>query len=157
MTASRIAGREYTVVGWCRNRSILSNQEELKKLLRHVCERIGMRPLEEMGVDVELKLDKLGHERFHDEGGSTASLILSTSHASIHGWPERDRSRPDGAFFWFTVGSCRDFESICVDEILHEYLGITNADRTERVIPLPDPSSLFTDRIDEAIRCNPRS
>jgi len=153
MATSRTAGREYTVVGWCTNRSLLADQEALKKVLRNICEHIDMRPLEEMGVDVERQIEKLGLEKFHDEGGSTASLILSTSHASIHGWPWRDESRSDGAMFWCTVGSCRDFEPIRVDEILHEHLGVTYASRYENVPLLPEREGpKFTDALDRAMQ-----
>jgi len=142
-------GRDYTVIGWCYNSKLLADEKALACLLREVCSVVGMRPLAEMGVDVEAHLDKLNLQKFEDEGGSSASLILSTSHASIHGWPWRDQSRSDGALFWFTIGSCRDFDPSAIDHVLHERLSVTRSRRTDLVLNLPtDDDRLFTYEID---------
>jgi S-adenosylmethionine/arginine decarboxylase-like enzyme len=131
-----LIGQEYTVIGWCNNRSILGDKILLKGLLHDICHHISMQPLDSISVNVPVELKKLDKEQFEDEGGATASLILSTSHASIHGWPERDNERKDGGFFWFTVGSCRSFDSDIVDRILGTMLQVTKADRLSRWISI---------------------
>lgn len=133
-----LIGQEYTIIGWCKNRLILQDKDLLQSLLEDICQRITMRSLGSMGVNVPVELDKLGKEKFEDEGGSTASLILSTSHANIHGWPERDSEREDGAFFWFTVGSCRSFDPDVVDMVLDKTLHVTEADRSKRWVNIID-------------------
>jgi S-adenosylmethionine/arginine decarboxylase-like enzyme len=138
MNMNTLVGQEYTIIGWCKNKVILQDQGLLQSLLEDICSRISMRSLGSMGVDVPVELEKLGQEAFEDEGGSTASLILSTSHASIHGWPKRDVSREDGGFFWFTVGSCRAFNVIDVDGVLDSVLHITHAHRSKRYVSLVD-------------------
>lgn len=145
-----LIGQEYTVIGWCKNRLILQDKGLLQSLLVDICQRISMQPLGSIGVDVPVELERLGKEQFEDEGGSTssvlaakanqASLVLSTSHANIHGWPERDNEREDGGFFWFTVGSCRSFEPKTIDHVLDKTLHVTNADRNERWVNLVDDS-----------------
>lgn len=141
-----LIGQEYTVVGWCCNRLILQDRVMLQSLLERICKVIDMTPLGSIGVNVPIELDKLKREKFEDEGGSTscilsgkaeanqASLILSTSHANIHGWPERDADRDDGGFFWFTLGSCRPFKTIEVDTLLKEYLKSTQVEAVSRSI-----------------------
>jgi S-adenosylmethionine/arginine decarboxylase-like enzyme len=90
--------------------------------------------LQSMSVHVDLELDKLKVDRFEDEGGATASLILSTSHASIHGWPDRTE---EAGFFWLTIGSCREFNIHVVDRIVEGVLHPTNLDRYVRKVPVP--------------------
>jgi S-adenosylmethionine/arginine decarboxylase-like enzyme len=131
-------GQEYTVIGWCKNRDLLNDERLLKGLLTDVCKEINMRPLRAIGVDVPIALEKMKAEQFEDEGGSSAVLILSTSHASIHGWPERDQTREDGAFFWLSVGSCRGFDSRKVDAVINPMLHVTEADRFGRYISIMD-------------------
>lgn len=127
-------GLEYTVVGWSRHRWVLSNQSLLCDLLETICSAVSMRSLGSIGVDVDLELSKLQVEQFEDEGGSSASLVLSTSHVNIHGWPRRDDNRSDGGFFWFTIGSCRPFDTSIVDSILNDSLGVTEVKRFKREI-----------------------
>lgn len=131
-------GQEYTIIGWCRNRDLLNDEQLLQGLLEDICSKIDMRPLKSLGVNVPLELEKKEAEKFEDEGGSSASLILSTSHANIHGWPARDQTRDDGGFFWLTVGSCRGFDSTQVDSVIDRVLHVTDADRFERFISLVD-------------------
>jgi hypothetical protein len=133
----KVAGREYSVIGWCTNKRILSCKEDLLKLLHEICYLINMRPLQDMGLDVELDAKKKDLTLFEDEGGSTASLILSTSHANIHGWPIKDETRTDGGFFWFTIGSCRDFSTQIVDNYLKDKLGTTNIVKTGGLVLIP--------------------
>lgn len=137
-----LIGQEYTVIGWCKNRLILQDKVMLQSLLEDICKCVKMRSLGSIGVNVPVELDKLQKEKFEDEGGSTscvlsgnveanqACLILSTSHANIHGWPERDSSREDGGFFWFTVGSCREFDPDSVDQLLREFLKTTEVNKS---------------------------
>lgn len=136
-----LIGQEYTVIGWCKNRLILQDKIMLQSLLEDVCVCSGMKSLGSIGVDVPLELRKLKQERFEDEGGSTscvlsghaeanqACLILSTSHANIHGWPYRDSDREDGGFFWFTIGSCRGFDTDKIDKVLTKFLKMTEVNR----------------------------
>lgn len=150
-----LIGQEYTVIGWCKNRILLQDKDLLQSLLVDICAGIKMQPLGSIGVNVPVELEKLDKVLFEDEGGSTsgvlsmrlvlarkpelasqASLILSTSHANIHGWPERDAEREDGGFFWFTVGSCRSFDPKIVDEMLSSALHVTEADKNERYVSI---------------------
>lgn len=153
-----LIGQEYTVIGWCKNRLILQDKVMLQSLLERICEVIDMTPLGSIGVNVPIELDKLKREKFEDEGGSTscilsgkaeanqASLILSTSHANIHGWPERDADRDDGGFFWFTVGSCRPFSTVKVDSLLQEYLKTTQVKSLPRCIYYKDNKFVYADQ-----------
>lgn len=138
-----LAGQEYTVVGWCENRLILRDASLLRGLLEDICQRISMRSLGSLGVDVPVELCKLGLDQFQDEGGSSASLILSTSHMSIHGWPDRKLGEVDGGFFWFTIGSCREFDVGVVENVLSKVLHVTVANRYKRWINVSEDSSLF--------------
>lgn len=127
-----IAGREYSLIGWCTNRAALDSEQSLLDLLYKACDYVNMRPLKDISVHVDHCLDKLQSDKFEDEGGATATLILSTSHAAIHGWPCRDTEREDGGFFWFSLASCRDFDSYKLDRLLYIALGATIVERFER-------------------------
>lgn len=135
---AKLVGVEYTVIGWCKNRDILGDRMLLEDLLHTICERIGMRSLNSVSVDVELDLTKKDQVLFEDEGGSSALLLLSTSHASIHGWPKRDISRDDGGFFWLSISSCRPFVPQNVDAIIDPVLHPTVTNRhTREVVEIP--------------------
>lgn len=128
------AGYEYNVSGWCRNRMVLDNKDQLINLLNSICYAIGMRALDSCSVHVETDLKKLGKEPFADEGGATAVLVLSTSHIAIHGWPNRDPDREDGGFFWLSVCSCRGFCVESVDHVVDNMLNVTSCNRDFRNI-----------------------
>jgi S-adenosylmethionine/arginine decarboxylase-like enzyme len=118
-------GRELSIVGWAADRMILGSEAKLKALLRGLCEVINMRVLGDMSFEVEVELSKKGKIPFEDEGGASALLCLSTSHIAIHGWPQRDVNRIDGALFRLSISSCRDFNSATVLQFLHFALHTT--------------------------------
>jgi S-adenosylmethionine/arginine decarboxylase-like enzyme len=138
-------GQEFTVFGWCKNKTLLNDEQLLQVLLSDICSAIDMRPLAMLGVNVPLELEKANALQFEDEGGSSASaiatkfasLVLSTSHAHIHGWPERE-DREDGGFFWFSVGSCRTFDADKVDELLTKTLHVTHSHKSQRWVSIVD-------------------
>jgi len=84
--------------------------------MNHLVEALGMRKLGCQVFDVELDIKKKGKIPFEDEGGVTAVVILSTSHAAIHTWPLRQ-------CFELDVYSCRDFEPGVVLEMVQAYFG----------------------------------
>jgi S-adenosylmethionine/arginine decarboxylase-like enzyme len=147
MISKQIA-KEYTVIGWCKNTLLLGDHQLMSELLNTICTAINMKVLASNSVDVALELEKLQQDQFEDEGGSTvghlavampsveaaaqASLILSTSHIHMHGWPDRDASKEDGGFFWLAIGSCRSFDPSVVDRILDRVLHVTVANKLDR-------------------------
>lgn len=83
--------------------------------MRKMVESIGMTTLGTHIYDVPLAVKRLGQHVEHDEGGITAVVVLSTSHAAIHTWPEEGMGR-------FDVDSCRDFDVSLVDQVLQSEL-----------------------------------
>lgn len=132
-----VVGREYTLHGWARARGILGDYEALAAFLRSVCETVRMQPLELAALDVPFAVEALGRDPFEDEGGASAVLILSTSHMAIHGWPYRDNLRSDGAYFMFSIQSCRDFKPEAIRELAHDVLQTTAV--SERDWEMVDP------------------
>lgn len=122
-------GLEYTIVGWCKNKSLMGSSTGLVELLVIICKAINMRIISVTSADIKENLNNKGIEPFHDEGGSSASLILSTSHINIHGWPHRDPKREDGAYFWLNIGSCRTFNPDVVDEVIKKEINTTDIQR----------------------------
>jgi len=120
-----MVGREYSLHGWARARGILGDYQALCAFLKNVCASISMQPLEAVALDVPFAIEALGREPFEDEGGASAVLLLSTSHAAIHGWPYRDATRADGAYFMLSIQSCRDFRPEVVREIAKDVLDTT--------------------------------
>jgi S-adenosylmethionine/arginine decarboxylase-like enzyme len=127
-------GRALFTWGWARNKGILGDSFSLKTLLKSICQAIKMDSLGEIVVDIPLALDVLNRDPFEDEGGSSAILLLSTSHAAIHGWPDRSQ---DLGFFEFSLVSCRDFNPKTVVNILQDALRVTDIKKFTRVIDEP--------------------
>jgi len=60
-------------------------------------------------------------ETDEDDGGVTGTVILTTSHGSIHTWPLQGQ-------FAFDLFSCRDFDVDVVVAFLKERLGMTGGE-----------------------------
>ena len=112
-------GREYSLWGWAENHAVLGEPGALKTLLASICRAISMTELDSLSLSVPKALENLAREPFKDEGGATAVIVLSTSHAAIHGWPDRS---PVAGWFQLSVSSCRDFEPAMVRAITSSVL-----------------------------------
>lgn len=78
-----------------------------------VCE-IGMKALDMPAIyDVAETLRRQGSTEFEDTGGKTGIVVLSTSHASIHTWPQLGEAVSD-------VYSCRPFQDRVVASVARE-------------------------------------
>ena len=93
-----------------------------------------MVPLKESSVYVPIELERLGKEPRDDEGGSSAVLILSTSHAAIHGWPAR---HPDYGYFSCQVSSCREFEPARVINFVRSELDVYRDESSTLYLTVP--------------------
>ncbi len=106
-------GRHIKVMG-LGDSTKLGSVERVQEFLVDLVAALGMRPLAPPTIhSVEIDIKKLGAEPFEDEGGVTGTVVLSTSHAAIHTWPER-------RFFTFDVFSCRDFDPEVVETMLYK-------------------------------------
>ena len=134
-----MSARDYAVWGWARNRGVLGDSEALKTFLLTLVDAIKMQPLWVAAVDVEVEIAKLDRDPFEDEGGASATCVLSTSHAAIHGWPMRDPLEDDGGYFTLQVVSCRDFDCNLVMELARGVLGATRVD-SRSSLQMPPPA-----------------
>lgn len=95
---------------------VLQDVGAISTAMRTLVERIGMTTLGTHIYDVPMAVKRLGQDVESDEGGVTAVVVLSTSHAAIHTWPEDGGAR-------FDVDSCREFDVQVVCRVLEEFLG----------------------------------
>jgi len=102
----------------------LSNVGLLSDCMAALIAAIDMTALGTHIYDVPKTLKRMGHAVDHDEGGLTAVVVLSTSHAAIHTWPEIEGAR-------FDVDSCRVFDPAVVDSVLALRLGATDIRGTD--------------------------
>lgn len=103
-------------------KEMMADTGNVARFLARLVDALDMRMLGLSIYDVEFQLEKLQAEVFEDEGGITGVAVLSTSHVSIHTWPERD-----GAAV-LDVYSCRDFEQQTVETMCTEYFRVAAGD-----------------------------
>jgi len=85
------------------DRAALGNVETVRRFVSDLVPAIRMKLLgEPHAYSVPIELAKASLECEEDEGGVACVGVLSTSHVSIHTWPER-------SYAVFDVYSCREF------------------------------------------------
>lgn len=90
----------------------LNDVEFLEAVLRDLVGLLDMEILDGPRLH-KVELDRRKLESDEDEGGVTGTLVLTTSHISIHTWPLRER-------FSLDVFSCRKFDEETVQAFLKE-------------------------------------
>jgi len=112
-------GRHLIVDSYCRNVELLSNAAALEIALHDIIKLVDMRVLVPATM-VKVKLDPSKVYSGQDDGGITGVAILSTSHISIHTWPQTSR-------FSFDIFSCNEFDYEKVIVFLNEIFELTAA------------------------------
>jgi S-adenosylmethionine decarboxylase len=106
-------------------------KSKLKKILKILADTLKMQIIGGPEVyEVALDPSKLSGDSFLDEGGTTATCVISTSHIAIHTWPIRK-------FVSIDIFSCKEFNVEEALEILHMTFGLTNYKATviDRICP----------------------
>lgn len=109
-------GRHVVIDAWTQQAHIINDAELVGDLLNELVELVGMkilRPAEIVAVPLDPSVAS-----GEDDGGVTGTVILTTSHASIHTWPLRGHVS-------FDLFSCKDFNVMKVIDFLTEKLGLT--------------------------------
>ena len=107
------------------NRTTLGSVEIVRNFLVDLVDRIGMKALDKPHCySIPICLENLSLECEEDEGGITGVVVLSTSHASIHTFPEHQYAVVD-------VYSCKEYDPNLVVFSLVEYF---RADREKMFI-----------------------
>jgi len=107
----------------CSNR--LNDSEFLEQMFRDLVDVLDMEILVEPTFKA-VPLDPSKVETDLDEGGVTGTVVITTSHLSVHTWPLRKR-------FSLDVFSCKKFDPEKVEKLVTERLGVTR--RALRWIP----------------------
>lgn len=96
--------------------SNLADPVFLENALSDLVKLLEMEPLDRPHMyRVELDPSKLETEE--DEGGVTGTLVISTSHVSIHTWPMRER-------FSMDVYSCKKYDHHRVEAFLWDRFNV---------------------------------
>lgn len=103
----------------------LGDTEFLERLFRDLVDLLDMEILVEPAFK-EVPCDPSKLDTDHDEGGVTGTVVVTTSHVSIHTWPLRRR-------FCLDVFSCKQFDHLQVEALVKERLGVEK--RASRWIP----------------------
>ena len=81
----------------------LNDQSLMREFLFELVDSIGMCPLSRPIIyNVVPRLRELGYDGYHDTGGLSGIIPLSTSHCAIHTWPEHEEAV-------FDVYSCAEY------------------------------------------------
>lgn len=109
--------------GWINDPEKLASPSQLAGLLSRTAERAGMKVLNILTSDVG---GTLGNKaEFVDEGGMSAQALISTSHITIHVWP-------DQFFVMFDLVSCKAFDVEGLQRFVMGELGIARVRRLVR-------------------------
>lgn len=96
----------------------LGYAEFLERTVHAVAREAGMRVINMTTSFIKEDLAKLELEEFEDEGGISVCALLSTSHCTLHAWPNRGE-------VMFDLVSCRRFDLVKVDKLLRRELEVT--------------------------------
>lgn len=98
---------------------LLRNVSAVMFAMQRLVDEVGMTALGTHIYDVPKALKRMGQPVENDEGGLTIVVVLSTSHAALHTWPEEAGAR-------FDIDSCREFDPAIVNKVFAEMLGAAN-------------------------------
>jgi S-adenosylmethionine/arginine decarboxylase-like enzyme len=104
----------------------------LSSMVHGIAAVAGMQIINITVSHIKDDLEKLGKATFEDEGGISVQALISTSHISLHVWPNRNAFMAD-------VVSCREFDA----DAVHNYV-VANLDVREvshHVVYKPSPKS----------------
>ena len=104
------SGRHLTVDGFA-DPEILRDRDHLERSLRRVAAAAEMEVMDLRLYEVPEDPSAVGAEPFRDSGGITGYAVLTTSHASFHGFPLTGEFR-------FDLYSCKDFDPDRVEHFL---------------------------------------
>jgi S-adenosylmethionine decarboxylase len=109
-------GRHVIIDAWTQESQRLNDPELISALLNELVVMVGMqilKPAEMVSVPLNPTV-----ENGEDDGGVTGTVILTTSHGSIHTWPLRGHVS-------FDLFSCKEFNVKQVVDFLTERLSLT--------------------------------
>ena len=109
-------GRHVIIDAWTQESKLINDPQLVGAMLNELVELVGMqilRPAEIVAVPLDPSVASGA-----DDGGVTGTVLLTTSHASIHTWPLRGHVS-------FDLFSCKDFNVKQVIDFLWKKFGLT--------------------------------
>lgn len=89
----------------------------LSTIVQGIAAAAGMTIINITTSNIREDLEKLGSDVFEDEGGISVLALISTSHISLHVWPNREA-------FMLDVVSCREFDAEALHQIVVDWLDV---------------------------------
>lgn len=130
------AGRHIILDARVKDSSVFT-RSSLTALFAHIVKSLNMTALGEpiiYEVDVDpavlAKVEETGV--FADEGGITATQVISTSHLALHAWPLQN-------FFSLDIFSCKEFDWELTLDIIRTTLGVVDEETMVLDRFKPDP------------------
>ena len=109
-------GRHVIIDAWTQESKLINDPQLVGAMLNELVELVGMQILRPAEI-VAVPLDPSATSGA-DDGGVTGTVLLTTSHASIHTWPLRGHVS-------FDLFSCKDFNVKQVIDFLWKKFGLT--------------------------------
>tara|TARA_R100000664_G_scaffold32856_1_gene48530 strand:- start:785 stop:1192 length:408 start_codon:yes stop_codon:yes gene_type:complete len=109
-------GRHVIIDAWTQDARSINDPQLVGEVLNELVTMVGMKILRPAEI-VAVPLDPTTKEG-EDDGGVTGTVILTTSHGSVHTWPLRGHVS-------FDLFSCKEFSVKQVVDFLVEKLGLT--------------------------------
>ena len=109
-------GRHVIIDAWTQESKLINDPQLVGAMLNELVELVGMQILRPAEI-VAVPLDPSAASGA-DDGGVTGTVLLTTSHASIHTWPLRGHVS-------FDLFSCKDFNVKQVIDFLWKKFGLT--------------------------------
>lgn len=109
-------GRHVIIDAWTQESKLINDPQLVGAMLNELVELVGMQILRPAEI-VAVPLDPSAASG-SDDGGVTGTVLLTTSHASIHTWPLRGHVS-------FDLFSCKDFNVKQVIDFLWKKFGLT--------------------------------
>ena len=117
------SGRHMIVDGFA-DQTLLRDRARLKQLLCSLAHAANMEIIDLKTYPVPENADKVGRVPFEDPGGVTGYAVLTTSHASIHTFPQTGE-------FKFDLYSCTDFDPTQIADHIAKELGVSKMEQKD--------------------------
>ena len=97
--------------------SFLNDRGYLTSVVEKLAGVAKMQLIKVVATEVAVDPQRLGGDRFVDDGGVSVQGLITTSHIALHAWPQRH-------FFMFDLVSCTKFAHLELMGVLRDLLQI---------------------------------
>jgi S-adenosylmethionine/arginine decarboxylase-like enzyme len=123
----------YAIDGLVTRKGVLADIGYLSNIVYKIAAETGMEIINLLTSNIKEDLRAMDLPVFCDEGGYSIQALISTSHISLHGWPNRE-------YFMLDVVSCRKFDAEELHKLIICWLEVKEVIHHAVYKPKPNPS-----------------